>query len=116
MKAEEDRRGQLRLQELVEQLQAKVKAYRKQIEETEEIASLNLSKYRRVQQELDDAAERADEAENQVAKLRTKNRSSVSQSRGESQMVSVFCVWGVFFVLYFRVYVYNATLYRFDTH
>lgn len=88
VKSEEDKRSQLRLQDMVEQLQNKIKAYRKQIEETEEIASMNLSKYRKVQQEMDDACERADEAENQLAKLRTKNRSSVSQGRGESQMVS----------------------------
>ena len=87
VKSEEDKRSQLRLQDLVEQLQNKIKAYRKQVEETEEIASLNLSKYRKVQQELDDASERADEAENQLAKMRAKNRSSVSQSRGDSQMV-----------------------------
>lgn len=86
VKSEEDKRSQLRLQDLVEQLQNKIKAYRKQVEETEEIASLNLSKYRKVQQELDDASERADEAENQLAKMRAKNRSSVSQSRGDSQM------------------------------
>jgi len=79
LKSEEDKRSQLRLQDMVDQLQNKIKAYRKQVEETEEIASLNLSKYRKVQQELDDACERADESENALAKLRAKNRSSVSR-------------------------------------
>ena len=73
---------------MVEQLQNKTKAYRKQVEETEEIASLNLSKYRKVQQELDDAIERADESENALAKLRAKNRSSISQNRASSPQVN----------------------------
>jgi uncharacterized protein YlxW (UPF0749 family) len=51
------------------------------VEEAEEIAAVNLSKYRKVQQELEDAEERADTAENTLAKLRAKNRSSVSTTR-----------------------------------
>lgn len=47
----------------------------------EEIAAVNLAKYRKVQHELEEAEGRADEAENSVAKLRSKSRSSVSQSR-----------------------------------
>ena len=63
------------------QLQNKIKAYKKQIEETEEIAALNLAKFRKVQHELNDATERADDAESQLAKQRAKNRSSVSMNR-----------------------------------
>ena len=37
------------LQGLVDQLQGKVKSYKKQIEEAEEIAALNLAKFRQVQ-------------------------------------------------------------------
>ncbi|TDG38225.1 hypothetical protein AWZ03_015353, partial [Drosophila navojoa] len=55
-----------------------------QIEEAEEIAALNLAKFRKVQQELEDAEERADMAENAVAKLRAKNRSSASAGRAMS--------------------------------
>ena len=47
----------------------------------EEIAAVNLAKYRKVQHELEDAEERADMAENTLAKLRAKNRSSVSTTR-----------------------------------
>ena len=47
----------------------------------EEIAAVNLAKYRKVQHELEDAEERADAAENTLGKLRAKNRSSVSQTR-----------------------------------
>ena len=55
----------------------------------EEVAALNLAKYRKVQTELEDAEERADSAENSVQKLRAKNRSSVSQS-SQSRTVSIY--------------------------
>lgn len=47
----------------------------------EEVAAINLAKYRKVQSELEDADERADSAENSLQKLRVKNRSSVSAAR-----------------------------------
>jgi len=83
--AEEDRKNQLRLQDLSEKLQNKIKIYKRQVEEAEEIAALNLAKYRKVQTELEDAAERADVAENQLGKLRAKNRSTVSVGRSSPQ-------------------------------
>ncbi|CAF3451696.1 unnamed protein product [Rotaria socialis] len=79
--AEEDRKNQLRLQDLSEKLQSKIKIYKRQVEEAEEIAALNLAKYRKVQTELEDSAERAELAENQLGKLRAKTRSTVSVSR-----------------------------------
>ena len=85
--AEEDKKSQARLQELVDKLQNKLKVYKRQIEEAEEIAALNLAKFRKAQHELDDAAERADQAENQVAKNRAQNRSTVSMGRGSSPQV-----------------------------
>ena len=47
------------MESLVEQLQAKIKSYKKQIEEAEEIAALNLAKFRKAQQELEEVEERA---------------------------------------------------------
>ena len=47
----------------------------------EEIAAINLAKFRKVQNELEDAEERADTSEGTLQKLRAKNRSSVSMSR-----------------------------------
>merc|ERR1719510_2667460 len=46
---EEDQKNHERMQELVDKLQNKVKSYKKQIEEAEEIAALNLAKFRKVQ-------------------------------------------------------------------
>ena len=49
-----------RTQELVDKLQNKVRSYKKQIEEAEEIAALNLAKFRKVQADLESSEERAD--------------------------------------------------------
>ena len=57
----------------------------------EEIAAVNLAKYRKVQHELEDAEERADMAENTLAKLRAKNRSSVSATKTTTSSVSLPC-------------------------
>merc|ERR1712179_369067 len=46
--ADEDKKSHERMQALIDQLQGKVKSYKKQIEEAEEIAALNLAKYRKV--------------------------------------------------------------------
>ncbi|XP_076337304.1 myosin heavy chain, muscle-like isoform X5 [Tachypleus tridentatus] len=82
--ADEDRKNHERMQDLVDKLQQKIKTYKRQIEEAEEIAALNLAKFRKVQQEMEDAEERADMAENALAKLRARNRSSASAGRGMS--------------------------------
>ena len=42
----------------------------------EEIAAINLAKYRKVQHELEEAEERAEMAENTLGKLRAKTRTS----------------------------------------
>ena len=47
----------------------------------EEQANTSLSKYRKLQHELDDAAERADTAETQVNKLRVRTRDQGSKVR-----------------------------------
>ena len=40
------------LQALIDQLQGKIRSYKKQIEEAEEIAALNLAKFRQTQANL----------------------------------------------------------------
>jgi len=81
IQSEEDHKNQDRLQDMIDKLQQKIKTYKRQVEEAEEIAAINLAKYRKVQHEMEDAEERADMAENTLAKLRAKNRSSVSSTR-----------------------------------
>merc|ERR1712223_1305876 len=55
---DEDKKNQDRMSELASKLQQKIKTYKKQIEEAEEIAALNLAKYRKVQQDLEENEER----------------------------------------------------------
>merc|ERR1711950_90841 len=50
--SDEDRKNHERMQALVDQLQSKIKSYKKQIEEAEEIAALNLAKFRQAQGQL----------------------------------------------------------------
>ena len=76
--ADEDRKNQERMQGLVDQLQAKIKTYKKQIEEAEEIAALNLAKFRQAQGLLADAEERADLNEQALAKAKVKGRAGSS--------------------------------------
>jgi len=82
--SDEDRKNQERLQDMCDKLQNKIKTYKRQVEEAEEIAAVNLAKYRKVQNELEDAEERADSADSALSKLRAKNRSSVSVSRASA--------------------------------
>merc|ERR1719173_220088 len=55
----EDRKNQDRMTDLAGKLQGKIKTYKQQIEEAEEIAALNLAKFRKAPQELEEVEERA---------------------------------------------------------
>merc|ERR1712055_1009499 len=47
-------KNQDRMSDLANKLQGKIKTYKQQIEEAEEIAALNLAKFRKAQQELEE--------------------------------------------------------------
>merc|ERR1711978_359763 len=49
---DEDRKNHERMQALIDQLQGRIKTFKKQIEEAEEIAAMNLAKYRQAQANL----------------------------------------------------------------
>merc|ERR1711978_294429 len=72
--SDEDRKNHERMQALIDQLQSKIKSYKKQIEEAEEIAALNLAKFRQTQANVADAHERADLNEQALAKFKAKGR------------------------------------------
>merc|ERR1711988_1010054 len=59
----EDRKNRDRMSELAGKLQQKIKTYKQQIEEAVEIAALNLAKFRKAQQELEETEERSKMAE-----------------------------------------------------
>merc|ERR1712142_311816 len=73
---DEAKKNQERMQSLIDQLQGKIRSYKKQIEEAEEIAALNLAKYRQVQGNLQQSGERADLNEQALAKMKAHNRAS----------------------------------------
>merc|ERR1711936_801297 len=52
---EENKKNQDRITDLVDKLQQKIKSYKKQIEEAEEIAAINLAKFRKAQQDFEEA-------------------------------------------------------------
>merc|ERR1711950_91871 len=74
--SDEDRKNHERMQSLIDQLQSKIKSYKKQIEEAEEIAALNLAKFRNAHAQLSDAEERADLNEQALAKSKAKGRAA----------------------------------------
>merc|ERR1712113_553138 len=74
---DEDRKNHERMQGLIDSLQGKIKCYKKQIEEAEEIAALNLAKFRHTQNSLAEAEERADFNDQALAKMKAKGRASV---------------------------------------
>merc|ERR1712230_233233 len=67
---DEDKKNQDSMSELANKLQMKIKTYKKQIEEAEEIAALNLAKYRKAQQELEETEDRNKMAEAQLSVAR----------------------------------------------
>merc|ERR1719384_1580667 len=67
---DEDHKNQDQMSELANKLQAKIKTYKKQIEEAEEIAALNLAKFRKAQQELEETEDRTKMAEAQLSMVR----------------------------------------------
>jgi len=74
-RSEEDRKNAERMRDLVDKLQLQIRTYKKQIEEAEEIATINLTKFRKAQVDLSEACERADVTEQACAKYRARGRS-----------------------------------------
>uniref|UniRef100_A0AAF5I0Q2 Myosin motor domain-containing protein n=1 Tax=Strongyloides stercoralis TaxID=6248 RepID=A0AAF5I0Q2_STRER len=79
---DEDKKSNERMYDLVEKLQSKIKTYKRQVEEAEQLVAANLNKYRQLQHMLEDAEERADMAENSLAKMRAKSRSQIGGRSG----------------------------------
>ena len=120
LQSEEDRKTLLRMQELIEKLQTKVKSYKRQAESAvslrrvtlkrstlvhlkvcydavplfvhqEEQVSCGVVRFRKVQHELDDAEERADVAETTVNKLRIRTREQSSKVAAVGDTEPVHC-------------------------
>merc|ERR1711923_217779 len=75
---EENKKNQDRITDLVEKLQQKIKSYKKQIEEAEEIAAINLAKYRKARQDFEEAEERSKTCEANITKYRAARGASMT--------------------------------------
>ena len=62
-------------QALIDQLQGKVKSYKKQIEEAEEIAALNLAKFKQTQAQLQASTDAAEASEQALSKTKARGSS-----------------------------------------
>lgn len=77
--SEQDHLNQIRCQETIELLQKRLKICKRQTEEAEEIAQMNIGKYRLAQQELEAASDRAEKAELFFSRTRAKHRGTIQQ-------------------------------------
>merc|ERR1712038_1593504 len=78
-----------KMQELVEKLQNQVRTYKKQIEEAEEIAAMNLAKFRKTQVDMQESLERADINEQALARFRARGRSMSVAPRGDDIQIPI---------------------------
>ena len=62
-----------------------LRVYKRQIEEAEEIAAMNLAKFRKTQVDLEEGEERADLSEHALAKL----RATAGRSRGTTPLPGI---------------------------
>merc|ERR1711881_468433 len=86
---DEDAKNNSRMQELVSKLQGKLKQYKMQCEEAEAQANDNLQKFRKANNELAAAEERADSAESALNKMRQQARSSTGSSGSSAASYSI---------------------------
>merc|ERR1711872_649738 len=79
---EENKKNQDRITDLVGKLQQKIKSYKKQIEDAEEIAAINLAKFRKAQQDYEEAEERSKICEASIVKYRNTRGFSATPGPG----------------------------------
>ena len=70
---------------LIISMHVQLRVYKRQIEEAEEIAAMNLAKFRKTQVDLEEGEERADLSEHALAKL----RATAGRSRGTTPLPGI---------------------------
>merc|ERR1712050_551319 len=75
---DEDRKNHERMQALIDSLQGKIKSYKQQIEEAEEVAALNLAKFRKVMVSLGESSETTEIKEAALSKAKRARSGSLS--------------------------------------
>ncbi|XP_071106375.1 myosin heavy chain, striated muscle-like [Haliotis cracherodii] len=74
-KVDEDKKTINKLQDIIDKQSGQMKMYKSQVADAEEMATMNMNKYRKVKQELEDAETRASRAEETMASYSRKTRS-----------------------------------------
>merc|ERR1712190_162832 len=74
LQSEEDRKNILILQESLDKLNEKIKMYKRQLEEQEQISNANIMRVKKFQRELETAENRAEEAESTLNQFRSRER------------------------------------------
>merc|ERR1711976_975049 len=74
LQSEEDRKNILILQESLDKLNEKIKMYKRQLEEQEQISNSNIMRVKKFQRELEAAESRAEEAESSLNSFRSRAR------------------------------------------
>merc|ERR1711899_10010 len=74
LQSEEDRKNILILQESLDKLNEKIKMYKRQLEEQEQISNSNIMRVKKFQRELEAAESRAEEAETSLNSFRSRAR------------------------------------------
>jgi len=74
---DEDRKTKDRLKALIDGQNTKLKTYKRQVEEAEEIAATNLAKYRKLHAHLEETEERCELAESTLTRMRGKSTTRV---------------------------------------
>merc|ERR1712173_497697 len=75
---DEDRKNHERMQALIDTLQGKIKSYKQQIEEAEEVAALNLAKFRKVMVSLGESSENTEIKEAALSKAKRARSGSLA--------------------------------------
>merc|ERR1711953_1486883 len=85
LQSEEDRKNILILQESLEKLNEKIKMYKKQLEEQEQISDSNIMRVKKFQRELEAAEGRANEAESSLNSFRSQQRVFAAAAESRSR-------------------------------
>merc|ERR1712141_819430 len=90
LQSEEDRKNILILQESLDKLNEKIKMYKRQLEEQEQISNSNIMRVKKFQRELEAAESRAEEAESNLNVFRSRARVFASaESKREVEIEEV---------------------------
>merc|ERR1711981_270995 len=91
LQSEEDRKNILILQESLDKLNEKIKMYKLQLEEQEQISNSNIMRVKKFQRELEAAESRAEEAESNLNVFRSRARVYASaESKSSHYMLSPY--------------------------